>query len=276
MAMLVFGQALRRSDILCRGGETARSTLVVWQHRGVTEVSYGQANKIRAWLGGNGFQEVQGQPGYWFRGETGVRFTQREEKYRIDILHATASQEWRGIDELLALRRAWPEATTMLPIELATSPQLYADRKGFSFRRAPGTWLYRKAKPWAHGIKVLLQMIVGVGAVIDIGWHVERSVSTHKGAAPFAPSIMTSVAVIASALAVAAAIELAYTLFTPGPDEALEPLMLGLSSGILFLITENVDKNLSAPAQFSAVLLGVLALGVLFLIRSRFLRDDDE
>jgi hypothetical protein len=248
----------------------------VWQHRGVTEISHGQANEIRAWLGGNGFHPVQGLPDYWFRDETGVRLLQSGEGYKLDILHATASREWRGINELLAMGSTWPEATTMLPIELVTSPQLYAHRKSFSFRRAPGIWLYRKAKPWAHGIKVFLQMIVGVGAVIDIAWHVERSVSTHKDAAPFAPNIMTSVAVIASALAVAAAIELAYTLFTPGPDEALEPLMLGLSSGILFLITENVDKNLSAPAQFSAVLLGVLALGVLFLIRSRFLRDDDD
>jgi hypothetical protein len=252
----------------------------VWQHRGVTEVSEGQAEEIRAWLGGNGFRkvqvQVQGQPQYWFRDETGVRLIQRRERYKVDILHATASQEWRGIDELLAMGSSWPEAATMLPIELVTSPQFYAHWKDFSFRHAPGIWLYRKAKPWAYGIKVFLQMIVGVGAVIDIAWHVERSVSTHKGGAPFAPNIMTSVAVIASALAVAAAIELAYTLFTPGPDEALEPLMLGLSSGILFLITENVDKNLSAPAQFSAVLLGVLALGALFFIRSRFLRDDNE
>ena len=34
-------------------------------------------------------------------------------------------------------------------------------------------------------------------------------------------------------LAAAAALELAYTLFTPGPDEALDPLMLGLSATIL-------------------------------------------
>lgn len=34
------------------------------------------------------------------------------------------------------------------------------------------------------------------------------------------------IAVIATALAVAAALELAYTLFTPGPDEAIDPLML--------------------------------------------------
>ncbi len=119
-------------------------------------------------------------------------------------------------------------------------------------------------------------MVVGLGAVVDIAWHVEQSVLTHSGQAPFAPSIIVSVQVIASALAVAAAIELAYTLFTPGPDEALEPLMLGLSAGILFLITENSNDKLSVAVQFSAVLLGVLALGALFIIRNRFLHDDDE
>lgn len=164
----------------------------------------------------------------------------------------------------------------MSPIELVTSSRLHADRKGSSSRRDPGTWLYHGAQPFAHGIKVLLQMIVGFGAVCDIAWHVGQSVSAHQGTAPFAPDIATSVTVIASALAVAAAIELAYTLFTPGPDEALEPLMLGLSSGILFLISEPTSQDLSVSAQFSAVLLGVLALGVLFFIRSVFLRDDDE
>ncbi len=56
----------------------------------------------------------------------------------------------------------------------------------------------------------------------------------------------------------------------------MEPLMLGLSAGILFLITENSNDKLSVAVQFSAVLLGVLALGALFIIRNRFLHDDDE
>jgi hypothetical protein len=258
--------------------KSARGALVLWQHRGVTEVSDGQVDMIRGWLAENGFQEFkarEGQPEQWSRNETVVRFTQRGIRYRVDIRHGTASHGWRDIKELSVLGSSWPEGITMSPIELVTSPRFYAHVEDLSFHHAPGSWLYRKTRPWAHGIKVLLQMIVGVGAVIDIAWHVEKSVSTHKGTTPFAPTIATSVSVVASALAVAAAIELAYTLFTPGPDETLEPLMLGLSSGILFLITENADKNLSAPAQFSAVLLGVLALGVLFFIRRRFLRDDD-
>jgi hypothetical protein len=241
----------------------------------VTGVSEGQAQEIRAWLGAKGFRKAQGPTERWFRDETSVKLTEDDGEYRVEILHGTASQRWQGIDELLALRSTWPEAATMRPLELVTSPRLHADRKSFSFGRDPGNWLYRGAQPFAHGIKVLLQMIVGVGAVCDIAWHVGQSVSTHSGTAPFAPAITTSVTVIASALAVAAAIELAYTLFTPGPDEALEPLMLGLSSGILFLISEPAGQDLSVSAQFSAVLLGVLALGVLFFIRSVFLRDDE-
>jgi hypothetical protein len=242
----------------------------------VTEVSERQAAEIRGWLGQNEFLVRKGQQEQWFRDETGVRFTPFGERYRIDIRYGTAGNGWREISKLMASVNSWPEAITMRPIEVVTSPDFLAYMEEVSFTRDPGRWLYRKAQPWAHGVKVFLQMIVGVGAVIDIIWHVEQSISTHKGTAPLFPSITASVTVVAAALAVAAAIELAYTLFTPGPDETLEPLMLGLSSGILFLITENGDKNLSAPAQFAAVLLGVLALGALFFIRRRFLRDDDE
>lgn len=256
--------------------KSARGTQVLWQHRGMTEVSKDRADEIRGWLAGNGFQVQEGQQEQWFRDKTDVRFIQRGERYRIDLRCGASTNGWRDINKLLASANSWTEAITMSPMERVTSPRFYAYAEDVSFRRTPGRLLYRIAKPWSHGIKVFLQMIVGVGAVVDIAWHVGQSISTHEGTAPFFPSITTSVTVVASALAVAAAIELAYTLFTPGPDETLEPLMLGLSSGILFLITENGDKNLSAPAQFTAVLLGVLALGVLFFIRRRFLRDDDE
>lgn len=162
----------------------------------------------------------------------------------------------------------------MSAMELATSPQIHAHRERSSFRRAPGNWIYSHWKPGAYLVKVFLQMIVGVGAVIDIGLHVAHSVSRHAG--PLAPPTMVSIDVIAYALAVAAAIELAYTLFTPGPDEALDPLMLGLSSGILLLVTADRGKSLTATEQFIGVLLGVIALGTLFLIRRHLLRDEDQ
>jgi hypothetical protein len=128
-------------------------------------------------------------------------------------------------------------------------------------------------------------MVVGVGAVIDIGWHVYHhlivhhhslSIAHHSVSVPSPPAAKVTVLVIASALAVAAGVELAYTLFTPGPDEALDPLMLGLSSGILLLVTGDTGKSLSVAAQFSGVLLGVLALGALFLIRRHLIGRDEE
>jgi hypothetical protein len=51
--------------------------------------------------------------------------------------------------------------------------------------------------------------------------------------------------------------------------------MLGLSSGILLLVTRD-DRGLSVTSQFLAVLLGVLALGALFLIRRHLLAEDED
>jgi hypothetical protein len=222
--------------------------------------------EIRRWLSRNGYRKLdlpKDQPEHWFRGRRGVRFTWLGDRCKIAVLHVTDDRGWVDLDELLGRPGNWNQAVALVT-ELAGTP---------AFRRAPGDWLYGKARPWAHGVKVVLQMLVGIGAVADIAWHVTHSISRHTGTSPFAPRVMTSVTVIASALAVAAAIELAYTLFTPGPDEALDPLMLGLSSGILVLITGGA--HLSPAVQFSAVLLGVLALGALFLIRRRLLDEDD-
>jgi hypothetical protein len=73
---------------------------------------------------------------------------------------------------------------------------------------------------------------------------------------------------------VAAAFELAYTLYTPGPDEALNPLLPGTSSAFLFL----ASKDTQLDWQFGlAAALVTLALYGLFKIRERFdLADKDD
>ena len=252
---------------------------VLWQHRDVSKIPGEQAAHIREWLSMHGFQKTESLDDpreHWFRGACGVRLAGSGENYRVDILHGTDDAGWHALSEMVALRRAWDEAATLPPIELATLERSHSHGTHAAPRRNLGRWLYQNAGPPAYGVKVILQMAVGIGAVIDIVWHVQQSVSNHKGGAPFAPPIAASVLVIASALAVAAAIELAYTLFTPGPDEVLEPLMLGLTSGIFFLITENANDKLSVAEQFTAVLLGVIALGILFIIRRRFLQKEEE
>jgi hypothetical protein len=70
---------------------------------------------------------------------------------------------------------------------------------------------------------------------------------------------------IADALAAAALIELAYTLFTPGPDEALNPIMLGLAAALLLQIARVDELD---PQEAGAALLYVLGLGGLFGLKS--------
>ena len=62
---------------------------------------------------------------------------------------------------------------------------------------------------------------------------------------------------MANVLAISAGIELAYMLFTDGPDEAIEPPILGITSAAFF--------TLANDAKGSWVL-GVYALSILVLM----------
>ncbi len=73
--------------------------------------------------------------------------------------------------------------------------------------------------------------------------------------------------IIAFALILAAGIELAHTLFTDGPDEAIDPLILTLSATLLLQL-EKVD-NLKVSNGLAAFLY-VGALFLLFMIRQHF------
>jgi hypothetical protein len=251
------------------------SHVYLWQYHRVSKISNAQVVQVRLWLLNRGFQleTVEAEPQLWHRDDCWVRVREGHRRCRVDVATGHEPVNWLSLDELVALRSAWPEASIMSPIELATAPSWNSEAAGCAFRRHPGSWLYQHFKPGAHGIKVFLQMLVGIGATADIGFQVVRFTIARSAFIPTVPATTVVVQVIAYALAVAAAIELAYTLFTPGPDEALDPLTLGLSSGLLLLITGDQP---SATTKFLGVLLGVLALGGLFLIRRYLLMDDER
>lgn len=74
------------------------------------------------------------------------------------------------------------------------------------------------------------------------------------------------------ALAAAAVIELAYTFFTDGPDEAIDPLILGLSSAMLIQVAgRNIDFD-----DVLILLLEAVLLTILFLIRLFLVEPSDE
>ncbi len=136
------------------------------------------------------------------------------------------------------------------------------------------TELYDKCKNQAKSIKTIGQMIVGamtvagvlVAATIDAIHLTNISAGTQA---------LTSdvFAITAAGLAVAAAFELAYTLYTPGPDEALNPLLLGVSSAFLFLASKSTQ--LDWQFGFAAVFVTAALYG-LFKIRERFKLADEE
>lgn len=129
--------------------------------------------------------------------------------------------------------------------------------------------IYRNQGPRAQYIKALTQMLVGVAAAIAIvSIAVDLTLRRYTGA-----GIEEHVfATIGVALAVGAGIELAYTLFTHGPDEALDPLMLGLSAVIVLQLGRVHSFDLK---QSSSAIIYVIALGGTFAIR-KYLADDPK
>lgn len=146
---------------------------------------------------------------------------------------------------------------------------------------------------WMGRLKVVLQMIIGLAILILIAYRLFLLFAPDSYSIPdkcqsgifcipvhwkigkvFLPEA-SILAIVSNALAYAAAIELAYMLFTPGPDEAVEPLILGLASFVLsvaaradYYIEEETQSLLDASISIS---ISVIAIGVLFYVRERFI-----
>jgi hypothetical protein len=140
---------------------------------------------------------------------------------------------------------------------------------------APSTYgrekpdVYRAVEYHARNVKAVLQMIVGIIAVSVVGWHfLDTPIhQTHQ-------AISLLINSIGVGLAAAAVIELAYTLFTPGPDEALDPLMLALAATLLAQVA-SLEGTPTVGKVASLLLQGVL-LAVLFAIRLMLVERNDE
>lgn len=78
---------------------------------------------------------------------------------------------------------------------------------------------------------------------------------------------------VASALALSSGIQLAYMLVTHGPDEAIEPVMLGIASAVL-LILSKIDPEQWTIEVAGVIFILILCIAVLFLL-SRIMKDDE-
>ncbi len=105
--------------------------------------------------------------------------------------------------------------------------------------------VYTEYRFRAEGIKILLQMVIGVCLTSIVIWKLlYRVFGLPSGFWRFRPDWllqMKTLDLVGHALAYSSAIELAYTLFTPGPDEAVEPVLMGMAAGML-LAFSNIDS----------------------------------
>ena len=116
-------------------------------------------------------------------------------------------------------------------------------------------------------------MAIGIYAVGWLGWTFLLSSRIHNCAAAQEVTIKPSHSVcylippaaivfklIADALAASTVIELAFTLFTPGPDEALDPVLLAVAAALLFQLgkTDGFKWQEGAAIAFYSVSLGIL------------------
>jgi hypothetical protein len=154
-------------------------------------------------------------------------------------------------------------------LERERSASLNEDGGGGDDERKPAhrSSIYDLLAPHAKNVKAAFQMAIGLITVTVVIWQYLDSLGHGDPIKLFLNGIGIG-------LAAAAALELAYTLFTDGPDEALDPLMLGLSSTLLLNLA-----GLSSPPSWSHVgVLAVLALILvgLFAARLMLIESTDE
>ena len=135
--------------------------------------------------------------------------------------------------------------------------------------------MYARYGPHAEKIKISLQMIVGVILTAFIIVYIIYRASYAIVLAIF-PTLhiplldVSPLTIVGVALAISTAFELAYTLFTDGPDEAVNPVITGVAAGILLLISPNL-----AFSGAGAVALLALALVVLFILKAFFIENKE-
>jgi len=132
--------------------------------------------------------------------------------------------------------------------------------------------LVKKWEPRAKLCKTALQMMLGVLLPLTLAlkavlWLRPDLMSAQE---PIARALAQSptLKVVGGVLLVSTAIDLAYMLFTPGPDEAVEPVMTGFAATVLILLSQDQDKlNYLNITEIAALTAGI---GFLFWVRHRF------
>lgn len=139
--------------------------------------------------------------------------------------------------------------------------------------------LYKKFEPKAEMFKIAAQMVVGCLIVLSLAAKtLFYFFETSDNCGGETSNIWFKIGellhshpleIVAFWLAISAGLELAYMLFTDGPDEAVEPLILGLTSAALLVVSgASIEKVSWGLAATMLSLVG--SIGFMFWVRERF------
>ncbi len=126
-------------------------------------------------------------------------------------------------------------------------------------------------------LKTAVQALIGLGifilVILKLLTYLDftlRWLSTPMTSFLLAHPILETVG---HALAFSAAVDLAYMLFTPGPDEAVEPVLLGIAATILIILSSSEMLNHVLETGLGVLFLAS-AIVLLFYARERFLKSE--
>jgi len=144
-----------------------------------------------------------------------------------------------------------------------------------------GKWWLRKLKPPSNDLeydpyagfeeialwlKARAQMLIGATLFIALGGSaLSKLLPSCAYVQPFAQ--IEPLLLVSSGLTYAAGIELCYMLYTREPDEAVNPVVLGLASVVVLRVAH--DPTTLQEGLFIALLVGAMA--VLFFLQAQFI-----
>jgi len=115
-----------------------------------------------------------------------------------------------------------------------------------------------------YGIGLAIFILIGLEVIIKLGL-LEYAIFS-QGSYIRIYLEMPVLEMVSIALGAATAVELAYMLFTPGPDEALQPVLMGVAAFILHRLS---DGSIKADEIFAIALL-IITIPLLFWTKHYF------
>jgi hypothetical protein len=161
-----------------------------------------------------------------------------------------------------------------------------------AFCRRLKTWMpicAECARICAEWAKIIIQWVLGIGVFLFvIGYGASNLYVAWRGESGLLADGWTRFAqisflkIVGEILAMSAAVDLAYMLFTEGPDEAVQPLIVGIAAAVLISVSEfkhlvtDGKPDLNLILLVGSILLLISAIAALFYIDKKYIDSNES